>query len=318
SPSVLTTVEEVTSSPSVPITVEEVTPSPSVLTTVEEVTHSPSVPATVEEVTPSPSVLTTVEEVTSSPSVPITVEEVTPLPSVPTTVEEVTHSPSVLATVKVSLIAPVELPLSVLPSEEKQQAQSTTPTSHRPTVDASIVLQSGSDPVRKSEVMDSQSSAPDMHTRFVNLDAASLLPPVNPWWKFQHQVATQVSMTMVHLPDMMASREVLNHQGWTLITDLPTLEPPEEVDYHYQPYPEDVVEYARYLGMDPVADQDLLYIARWALEAPVPHQYTVHVDTEGYEYFYDTVTSITSYAHPKDEYYMQLYRQKKARTKHDE
>jgi hypothetical protein len=36
----------------------------------------------------------------------------------------------------------------------------------------------------------------------------------------------------------------------------------------------------RYLGMDPDADSDLLYIAEWALTAPVPDGWTVHLDSE--------------------------------------
>jgi hypothetical protein len=36
----------------------------------------------------------------------------------------------------------------------------------------------------------------------------------------------------------------------------------------------------RYLGMDPEGDSDLLYIAEWALTAPVPDGWTVHLDSE--------------------------------------
>ena len=43
-----------------------------------------------------------------------------------------------------------------------------------------------------------------------------------------------------------------------------------------QPTHEEVVEYASYLGMDPVADAELLYIAEWALTAPLPDGWTEH------------------------------------------
>ena len=38
----------------------------------------------------------------------------------------------------------------------------------------------------------------------------------------------------------------------------------------------DVIEFAKYLGMDPVADHDLLWIAQEALKAPLPSEWTEH------------------------------------------
>jgi hypothetical protein len=43
-----------------------------------------------------------------------------------------------------------------------------------------------------------------------------------------------------------------------------------------EPTQEEIVEYAVYLGMDPAADVDLLYIAEWALTAPLPDGWTEH------------------------------------------
>ena len=43
-----------------------------------------------------------------------------------------------------------------------------------------------------------------------------------------------------------------------------------------EPTHEEIVEYAVYLGMDPTADVDLLYIAEWALTAPLPDGWTEH------------------------------------------
>ena len=39
----------------------------------------------------------------------------------------------------------------------------------------------------------------------------------------------------------------------------------------------DVMEYAVYLGMDPIADKDLFYIAEWAINAPLPEGWTEHL-----------------------------------------
>ena len=40
----------------------------------------------------------------------------------------------------------------------------------------------------------------------------------------------------------------------------------EEIDPNYEPTPEEVEEYARWLGMDPVHDRDLLWVAREGLK----------------------------------------------------
>ncbi|EGF84195.1 hypothetical protein BATDEDRAFT_85377 [Batrachochytrium dendrobatidis JAM81] len=44
----------------------------------------------------------------------------------------------------------------------------------------------------------------------------------------------------------------------------------EEYDENYEPTQEEVIEYAKFLGMDPVADKHLLWIARDSLKAPLP------------------------------------------------
>ncbi len=62
----------------------------------------------------------------------------------------------------------------------------------------------------------------------------------------------------------------------------------------------------RYLGMDVEADSDLLYIAEWALTAPVPEGWTVHLDKQGREYFYHTGTKKSQYEHPMDQHYQEV------------
>lgn len=43
-----------------------------------------------------------------------------------------------------------------------------------------------------------------------------------------------------------------------------------------EPTHEEIEEYAVYLGMNPEEDVDLLYIAEWALTAPLPDGWTEH------------------------------------------
>ena len=43
------------------------------------------------------------------------------------------------------------------------------------------------------------------------------------------------------------------------------------------PYSAQVIEYARYIGMDPRADHQLLWIAQQGLNAPLPDGWREHV-----------------------------------------
>lgn len=75
-----------------------------------------------------------------------------------------------------------------------------------------------------------------------------------------------------------------------------------------QPTQEEIVEYAVYLGMDPTADAELLYIAEWALTAPLPDGWTEHSDASGNEFYYNAMTGVSTYEHPLDEHYRAYYR----------
>ena len=58
--------------------------------------------------------------------------------------------------------------------------------------------------------------------------------------------------------------------------------------------------------MDVEQDAHLLYIAEWALTAPVPEGWTVHLDRKGNEFFYNAVTNKSTYEHPMDQHYKQV------------
>ena len=77
---------------------------------------------------------------------------------------------------------------------------------------------------------------------------------------------------------------------------------------------EEVREYAIYLGMDPDSEQDkeLLYIAKWAIMAPVPEGWMEYTDGDGNEYYYNQQTGVSTYEHPMDDQYRSYYRQLKA------
>lgn len=58
-------------------------------------------------------------------------------------------------------------------------------------------------------------------------------------------------------------------------------------------------------------DAGLLYIAELALTAPCPDGWTVHLDNDGSEFFYNPTTQASTYEHPMDQHYRDMYQQKK-------
>ena len=74
----------------------------------------------------------------------------------------------------------------------------------------------------------------------------------------------------------------------------------------FKALPEDVLEYAVYLGMEPTEDTDLLWIAEEALTAGEPEGWVEQMDP-GNLYYYNSTTGQSSRQHPLDEYYQNLY-----------
>ena len=72
-----------------------------------------------------------------------------------------------------------------------------------------------------------------------------------------------------------------------------TLKQSPNLDADEPPTEEEIREYAEYLGMDPDEDKELLYIAEWALTAPLPDSWTAHLDSEGNEFFHNVVTHVS-------------------------
>ena len=65
--------------------------------------------------------------------------------------------------------------------------------------------------------------------------------------------------------------------------------------------------------MDTAADSELLYIAKWAMEAELPSEWMANLDEDGQEYFYNQVTGISQYSHPCDQLYKRMYIDVKAK-----
>eukprot|EP00753_Platysulcus_tardus_P010297 PLAT255.1.p1 GENE.PLAT255.1~~PLAT255.1.p1 ORF type:complete len:844 (+),score=284.27 PLAT255.1:1208-3739(+) len=74
------------------------------------------------------------------------------------------------------------------------------------------------------------------------------------------------------------------------------------------PLDDDTLSMARYLGMDVDKHRELLWIARAALFAPLPHGWREQRDADGAVYYWDCASGHTSWKHPYDSYYRQLFK----------
>merc|ERR1712217_55208 len=70
----------------------------------------------------------------------------------------------------------------------------------------------------------------------------------------------------------------------------------------------ELIAYARYLGIDPVVDHDLLWIAVEALEAPLPSDWTEHFDGNDRVFYYNATTRVSSWTHPLEHTYRETYK----------
>lgn len=73
----------------------------------------------------------------------------------------------------------------------------------------------------------------------------------------------------------------------------------------------EIIDYARYLGMDPNEDKDLLYIAKEGLKAPLPQAWKPIKTRAGEIYYYNFDTQQSQWEHPCDEHYKKVYIEKK-------
>jgi hypothetical protein len=76
---------------------------------------------------------------------------------------------------------------------------------------------------------------------------------------------------------------------------------------------DEIVEYAHYLGMDPVGRPDLLWIAHLALTAPLPAGWSEHFDADGNVFFYCQSSGQSTYEHPMDSSFKAYYSKQAAR-----
>ena len=61
----------------------------------------------------------------------------------------------------------------------------------------------------------------------------------------------------------------------------------EEIDPNYEPSREEIEEYAAWLGMDLVKDEELFWIAKEGLKAPLPPDWKPCKSPEGEIYYFN-------------------------------
>ena len=86
----------------------------------------------------------------------------------------------------------------------------------------------------------------------------------------------------------------------------------EDIDENYEPTQEEIEEYARFLQMDLPEDNDLLWIAKEGLKAPLPDPWKPCKTREDEIYYFNFETGDSTWEHPCDEYYRRQYQTHKA------
>ncbi|XP_022779198.1 centrosomal protein of 164 kDa-like isoform X2 [Stylophora pistillata] len=80
----------------------------------------------------------------------------------------------------------------------------------------------------------------------------------------------------------------------------------EEYDENYQPTEQEIFEYAHSIGIDPIKERDLLYIAREGIVAPLPDDWKPCQDANGDIYYFNFQTGDSVWDHPCDDYYRNM------------
>jgi len=75
-----------------------------------------------------------------------------------------------------------------------------------------------------------------------------------------------------------------------------------------EPTKPELIAYARYLGVDPITDGDLMWIADEALNAPLPSEWTEHHDSADRVFYYNVQTHASSWTHPLEQLHRDTYK----------
>ena len=83
----------------------------------------------------------------------------------------------------------------------------------------------------------------------------------------------------------------------------------DDLPTDYEPTPDEINQYAEWIGMDPVADAAVLWVAREGIKAKLPGGWKeVRTADTDEAYYYNFSTKETSWDHPCDNHYRALYK----------
>ncbi|ESO08989.1 hypothetical protein HELRODRAFT_74209 [Helobdella robusta] len=80
----------------------------------------------------------------------------------------------------------------------------------------------------------------------------------------------------------------------------------EDSDEPYQPTEEEILEYAKFIGINPDSEPELLYIAREGIIAPLPQHWEPCQDDKGAIYYFNFQTGQSIWDHPCDEQFKKI------------
>mmetsp|Transcript_108906 Transcript_108906/g.216275 ORF Transcript_108906/g.216275 Transcript_108906/m.216275 type:complete len:383 (-) Transcript_108906:218-1366(-) len=75
-----------------------------------------------------------------------------------------------------------------------------------------------------------------------------------------------------------------------------------------EPTKPELITYAKYLGIDPVNDGDLMWISDEALKAPLPSEWTEHHDSADRVFYYNVHNQQSSWTHPLEQLHRDTYK----------
>lgn len=87
----------------------------------------------------------------------------------------------------------------------------------------------------------------------------------------------------------------------------------EDYDETYIPSEQEILEFAREIGIDPIKEPELMWLAREGIVAPLPGEWKPCQDITGDIYYFNFANGQSMWDHPCDEHYRNLVIQERAK-----